>query len=195
MNENLPLNGWAAAVARVVRGDLFYRPQIFVGPTPSILKDAGLNSGALAIMVAKIARCRREHPEVPLQVWYDLPALLAKPMAIFPSARADGSLVSLLVAIDRNGNPVIVALAPASGDLNVVLSVYGKNDGFVWAAKEMARARANGHCVFESKGFAASLPQPPAAETASSSHGPIPSDGTAKPDRVILRLRKESIKS
>ena len=184
--------GWAAAIDKIVRGDRFGRPLAIVCPTPAVLTSAGLSAGPLTMSVGKIARCRREHPDVSLQVWYDLPDLLADPLAIFPSARRDGSVVTLLLAQDRAGNPVIVAIIPDHGEMNVILSVYGKTDGIAWAAREMDRARAEGHSIYEKRGFAASLPQPPVAEATSSSHGPIPSDGTAKPMRQILRFRKKS---
>jgi len=189
------LGGWAAVVNRIVRGESPGRPRVILGPTPDLLQAHGLNSGGLTMAVAKIALCRRIHPEVPLQVWYDLPELLAEPVAVFPSAKRDGSMVVLLLVCDRDGSPVLVAIVPDHGGLNAVLSVYGKENGFVWAANEMDRARGEGLDVYEGKGFAASLPQPPTAEAVSSSPGPIPADGTAKPRRQILSLRKKSTES
>lgn len=144
IDDGNPAHGWALVVNKVVRGDRFARPQVIVGPTPDVLKRHGLNAGALTMMVAKLARCRREHSEVSLATLQSLPRLLENPLAIFPSARDDGSIVSMLMALDSDGNPVIVALTQSHGDLNAILSVYGKEDGFRWAVRQMDRARANG---------------------------------------------------
>ncbi len=192
MKDDLPLFGWASAVDKILRGDLLNRPMVVVGPTPELLKAYGLSFGSLTMTVAKVARCRREHPEVPLHVWHDLPNLLSNPLAIFPSARRDGSIVIILLVVDRDNNPVLVASMPGEGKLNVILSVYGKHAGYEWAAKEIAFAEAEGYTIYKKTDFAASLPQPPVAKATSSSHGLIPSDGTAKPVRDILQLRKKS---
>ncbi|HEX8302238.1 hypothetical protein [Sphingomonas sp.] len=193
MRDNDLLSGWALIVDRIVRGESLHRPIVTVGPTPELLSRYGLSSGGLMMKAAKVATCRRIHPEVPLDVWHNLPSLLANPLAIFPSARRDGSVVTLLIVKDRDNNPIVVAISPdANIGHNVVLSVYGKDAGFGWAATEMEAARKEGLPVYEGNGFAASLPQPPAVETASSSHGLIPSDGTAKPKRDILSIKKNS---
>jgi hypothetical protein len=183
-------SGWAAIVDKIVRGDKLNRPMVVVGPTPELLRNFGLPSASLTMTVAKVARCRREHPEVPLEVWYALPTLLENPLAIFPSQHRDGTLIVLLVVLDRDGNPILVAANPGDGGANVILSVYGKEAGLSWIAKELEQARAEGLEVYERKDFAASLPQPPVANTTSSSHGLIPSNGTAKPKRDILTIRK-----
>ena len=192
MEDDDQLGGWSSVVNRIVRGDRPKQPRVVLGATPLLLQSFGLNSGALTMSAEKLARCRREHPEVALNVWHRLPKLFDDPLAIFPSAKRDGSMAILLLAIDSDGNPVIAVIVPDQGPLNVVLSVYGKHNGFVWAQHQMARARQEYLPVFEGKDFAASLPQPPAVETASSSRGLIPVDGTAKPSRQILGLSKKS---
>ena len=101
MKDNEPLFGWASAVNMVIRGEPPDRPSLIVGPTSSLLSSFGLGTGALTFSVDKIARCRRDHSEVPLDVWYDLPDLLNDPLAVFPSARRDRSIVVLLLVEDR----------------------------------------------------------------------------------------------
>ncbi|MEQ1687939.1 MAG: hypothetical protein ABL874_05150 [Sphingopyxis sp.] len=189
------ISGWAAIVDKIIRGDKINRPIVVVGRTPELLRKYGLPSASLTMTVAKVARCRREHSEVPLAVWHDLPKLLEDPLAIFPSQHRDGSMVILLVVLDRNGNHILVVAHPGDGGANVILSVYGKEAGFDWITREIAQAKAEGLDVYEKNGFADSLPQPPVAEATSSSHGLIPSDGTAKPRRDILRIREKSTKS
>jgi Phage MuF-C-terminal domain len=184
------LAGWAAVVDKIIRGEELNRPTVTVGPTPDLLRGFGLSASSLSMTVAKVARCRRKHPEVPLAVWHDLPNLLADPLAIFPSQMRDGSVVIVLVVQDRTGAPVLVAATAGDGSVNMILSVYGKDSGLPWVANEIAAARAAGLLVYEKNGFAVSLPQPPVAEATSSSHDLISSNGTTKPKRHILSLRK-----
>ena len=191
----MQLGGWPAVVDRIVRGDRPRQPLVVLGPTPVLLIGFGLNPGALTMSAEKLARCRREHPEVKLDVWHRLPQLIDDPLAVFPSARRDGSVVILLLEIDSDGNPVIAVAVPDQGPLNVVLSVYGKHNGLAWAQAELARAVFDGLKIFERKDFAATLPQPPAVETASSSRGLIPVNGAAKPGREILKPRQKSTNS
>jgi Phage MuF-C-terminal domain len=195
VKDDEPLFGWASAVNMVIRGERPDRPSLIVGPTPLLLSSFGLGTGALTFSVDKIARCRREHSEVPLEVWYDLPELLNDPLAIFPSARRDGSIIVLLLVEDRDNNPIVVAATSGQGNLNVILSVYGKQNGFDWANREIALAQSDGLMIYKKRDFAASLPQPPVANATSSSHGLIPVDGTAKPIRDILSIHKKSTKS
>lgn len=190
MKDDSILYGWATAVDKVIRGDRPRQPSLILGTTPQLLQDFGLADGILTMSTAKIAECRRKHPEVALDVWHDLPMLLNKPIAIFPSSRRDGSVVIILMVFDCDQNPILVAATPASTKGNVILSVYGKNNGFEWAKREMSHARSEGFKVYEGKNFAASLPQPPVANATSSSHGLIPSDGTAKSNKKILSIRK-----
>jgi len=190
LNEDDLLSGWAAIVDRIIRGDRLNRPTVIVGPTPQLLKDFGLPAASFQMTVAKVARTRKDHPEVPLAVWHDLPKLLENPLAIFPSRWRDGSMVILLIVEDRNGDPILVAAAPGTGGPNAILSIYGKEAGLEWVAKEIAAAKAEGLPTYEKNDFAATLPQPPVVETTSSSHGLIPSNGTAKPKRDILSIRK-----
>jgi hypothetical protein len=112
--------------------------------------------------------------------------------------RRDGSIVLVLVVHDREGEPVIAIVIPDPVvQRNVVLSVYGKTNGFAWIRTQLRYARSEGLTVFESEGFAASVPKPGSAseDAIPSSSGPIPVDGTAKPVREILRLFTKSTKS
>jgi hypothetical protein len=79
VRDDEQLGGWPAVVNRIVRGDRPRQAQVVLGATPLLLLEFGLNPGALTMSVDKLARCRREHPEVPLDVWHRLPALIANP--------------------------------------------------------------------------------------------------------------------
>ena len=186
---------WVRAVNAVIREESGRYRFVRLGPTPPIFISYGLLQADLVMSAAKIARVRREHPDLSLDILHGLPDLICDPLAMFPSIRRDGSLVVVLVVRDLAGEPVIAAITP---DLvthrNVVLSVYGKQDGLAWVETQLAYARADGFKVFEDAGFAASVPKPGSVseDTIPSSPGPIPVDGTAKPERRILRLRQKS---
>ena len=186
---------WIRAVNAVIRGEAAGYRFVRLGPTPSIFQKFGLLPADLVMSAAKLARVRREHPELTLEILHSLPELICDPLALFPSVRRDGSVVLVLVVEDLNGEPVIAAVVPDSvARRNVVLSVYGKDQGNDWITTQIRRAREDGFAVFESEDFAASVPKPGSAseDTIPSSHGLIPSDGTAKSDRQILTLRKKS---
>ena len=187
---------WSRIVDSIIRGDPFPRPNVVLGPTPNLLKRVGLSPVDLVMTCGKIARCRREHPEVELDTWHRLPELLCDPLAAVPSMRRDGSLVVMLVVSDRSGDPVVAAIAAGrEGAPNVVLSLYGKANGIAWLTKQIEYAQADKLPYYARMDFAATMPQPGSAEAIPSSPGPIPADGTAKPSRNILSIRKDSTKS
>ena len=186
---------WIRAVNAVIRGEAANYRFVRLGPTPTAFQKFGLLPVDLAMSAAKLARVRREHPELSLDVLHRLPELICNPLALFPSVRRDGSVVLVLVLRDLNGEPVIAAVvADPVMRRNVVLSVYGKNQGNDWIKTQIRRARADGFAVFESEDFAASVPKPGSAseDTIPSSSDLIPVDGTAKSKRLILQLRKKS---
>jgi Phage MuF-C-terminal domain len=187
---------WARVVDAIAVGDRPRRPLVTIGPTPKLLQSLGLEASDIMMAAGKIAMCRREHPEVPLAVWHALPRLLEKPLAVFPSARRDGSLVIVLVVTDVDGEPVLVIVEPGrAASPNVILSIYGKANGIQWIAKQIRYAAADSLAHYVGKGFAATLPQPGSANAIPSSPGLIPADGTTKPKRHILNLRKKSTSS
>ena len=189
-------SSWIQSVNAIVRGDSLNFRAIRIGPTPLVLQEFGLASTHLVMSSGKIATARREHPEVALSIWHRLPALLGDPLAIFPSARSDGSVIIVLVVRDSDGSPVIVPIQPGlDGAPNVVLSVYGKAAGMAWVEAQLRQSRANGVSVFKKKGSADSVPKPGSAEAIPSSPGPIPADGSTEPKRGILHLRKKSSES
>jgi Phage MuF-C-terminal domain len=186
---------WVRAVNAVIRGESSRYRFVRLGPLPEQFRSFGLLPADIVMSAAKIARVRREHPEVPLRVLLALPELVSEPMAIVPSIRRDGSVVAVLVVNDRDGEPVIAILtADAVAQRNVILSVYGKSAGKAWIKAQIAYARREGLNVFERSDFAATVPKPGSAsgDTVPSSPGPIPVDGAAKPRRNMLRLRPKS---
>ena len=192
-NDDAWLAGWSSIVDAIIRGEPVRRSLVTLGPTPPLLQGLGLAPADLAMVPAKIARARRDHPEVQLEHWRKLPSLLGKPLAVVPSVRRDGSLLVVLVVRDSDGLPIIVPIAPGvEGHPNIVLSMYGKSGGVEWIQRQLEHAVAEALPHYVSKGFAATLPQPGSASAIPSSPGPIPADGTAKPLRNVLKLGKKS---
>ncbi len=187
------MDSWRRAVDRVRRGE--WQPgDVRLGTTPALLRPLGLGPFDMVMSAGKIARARREHPQLALALWYDLPALLISPSAAFASPRDDGTLVVCLAVVDAEGCPVI---APVVRDdqrrRNVVLTVYGKqpserSTGFEWIAAQLGRAHREGRPYFREEGFAGTEPKPEPAETASSPSAPIAAGGPAKPSRPILSI-------
>jgi hypothetical protein len=189
---------WIRAVNAVVRGEAKHYRFIRLSPTPTEFGSFGMLPADLVMSAAKVARVRREHPEVSLATLHVLPELICNPLAAFPSIRRDGSMVLVLVVRDMAGNPVIAIVIPdETAGRNVVLSVYGKDNGDAWIHAQMTSARNEGLVVFESEDFAASVPKPGSAskDAIPSSPGPIPVDGAAKPRRQILSIGKKSTES
>jgi hypothetical protein len=190
-------SSWTRAIDAILRGEAKHYRGVRLGPVPPILRQFGLAPADLTMSAAKIAKARREHPEVSLQIWYDLPALLDDPEAIFPSTRADGTVVVVIAVRDADGNPVIVPIVPdRSGQTNTVLSVYGKSgDGVLWIARQIASAQRQGLAVYERSGSADSEPKPESADAISWSPDPISVDRSTEPKRPLLKLREKSTKS
>jgi len=152
----------------------------------------GLNAADLVMSAAKVARVRREHPEVSLDVLKALPSLLADPDAVIPSDRRDGSIIVAVRAQDSNGDPVVVPIIAEQSGGNVVLSVYGKERGLDWLSARIADAEKHGDRYYVREGFADAVPKPEPAsskEASSSSSAPIAAEGPAKPKWKILSLR------
>ncbi len=194
-------SSWTRAVDAIIRGESKHFRGVLLGRTPAILREFGLGPHDLEMSAAKIAKARKQHPEISLQIWYDLPALLESPHAIFPSTRDDGTVIVVITVLDVDGNPVVVPIVP-SGDRprNVVLSVYGKVgnerlNGHQWINNQIAVARRKGQKVFEKSGSADSKPKPESADAISWSPDLISVDRSTEPKRNILSIRKKSTNS
>ncbi len=192
------LSGWARFVEEILDGRVYRHPYVRVGPTPTILRKYGLGPNDLAMTPGKIARIAKEHPEITRQIWRDLPRLLQDPAAIVPSAHRDGSIIPVLALNTSLGGLVLVPILPAAEvAFNVILSVYARPDGDSWLTRELYLSGKDRLSSYVRRGFAATLPKPGSAseDTIPSSPGSIPADGTTKPKRLILQLRKKSIES
>lgn len=180
---------WGHAIDAIIRGDKIGRPMVRLGQTPAVLRELGMPDGEMAMATSKIARARREHPEVALSVWKDLPNLVSNPRAVFPSAKGDGSLIVAVDARDADNAPIIVPVIASHDGTTVVLSVYGKTDGDAYIAKEIERAKREGSYLYVREGLADALVASEKAPGASPSHAPIASEVPAKLARKVLSRR------
>ncbi len=189
-------SSWTRAIDAIIRGESDRFRSVRLGPTPELLKQFGLAPADLNMSAAKIAKARRDHPEVTLETWYALPQLLSAPAAIFPSTREDGSLIVVISVIDTDGNPIIVPIIPSdTSQGNIVLSLYGKADserltGHEWIALQLKNAKKDGLKVYEIVGSADSKPKPESADAISWSPDLISVDRSTEPKREILSIRK-----
>jgi Phage MuF-C-terminal domain len=189
-------NSWTRTIDAIIRGESNRYRGVRLGPTPELLKAHGLLPADLMMSAAKIAKARREHPEVALKTWHQLPQLLSDPSAIFPSTRSDGSIVVIIAVLDNHGNPIVVPITPSSnGKENTVLSVYGKNgsdklSGHEWIFNQLTLARKEGQKVYEKGGSVDPKPKPESADAISWSPDLIPVDRSTEPKRKILSIRK-----
>lgn len=112
--------------------------QLSLGRTPLLYQLLGAQD--LSVTIAKDTVLKASNGvkhQVPGKVIEQLPELLADPVMVFSSATQEGSLVSLIEALDEFGRPVIVALQLNSRSgrviVNRIASLYGKEgiDGFV----------------------------------------------------------------
>ena len=111
------VTSWARIVDALFRGERFRRSLVRIEPTPPLLQSLGLTAADLAMVPAKIVRARREHPDVRVETWRDLPNLVGKPRAVVPSARRDGSLLVVRTVNVRQGrrNRMDRSTAPLRG--------------------------------------------------------------------------------
>jgi Phage MuF-C-terminal domain len=194
-------SSWIRTIDAIIRGESHRYRGVRLGPTPELLKAHGLLPADLMMSAAKIAKARREHPEVALQTWYQLPQLLADPFAIFPSTRADGSIIVIIAVLDVDGNPIVAPITPSSnGKENTVLSIYGKSgsdtlSGHEWVQNQIASARRERLKVYEKGGSVDSKPKPESADAISWSPDLISVDRSTEPKRQILKIRQKSSES
>ncbi len=194
-------SSWTRTIDAIIRGESKKFRGVLLGRTPAILREFGLGPHDLEMSAAKIAKARKDHPEVSLQIWYNLPDLLKDPFAIFPSARDDGSIIVVIAVLDSDGNPVIIPIiASGSSPRNIVLSVYGKAGtekltGIQWVLTQIEIAKREDKNYFKKGGSVDSKPKPESADAISWSPDLIPVDRSTEPKRPILQMRKKSTHS
>ena len=198
--DDLEKNAWCRGIDAVVRGESQRYRTIRLGTTPKILKMMGLAPADLVMSAAKIAKVRRKHPEVQLDTWYRLHALLSDPYAIFPSKQELGTIIVNIAVLDVDRNPTIVAIMPSEdGKSNVIKSIYGKQKnpyqtGFQWIEQQIANAIRDNQVHYHKNGSADSKPKPGSAEAIPWSPDLISVDRSTEPRRKILTLSEKTTK-
>lgn len=71
-------------------------------------------TGRIVFNQIKAHAIRRKHPDIPVRVWNELPALLADPAFVF--VRGDGRVSVALDATTENGDPIIVGISDEQVD-------------------------------------------------------------------------------
>lgn len=180
---------WQRSVDAIIRGDRVGAGPVKLGMTPSVLQLLGFPAGDLVMMKSKIALARKDHPEVPLSIWHDLPNLISDPRAVIPSRKGDGSVVVAIEGRDRDDRPIIVPIiASTGGNGTTILSVYGKVDGDAFIATDIRAAQKSGAPLYVRNGLADTLVAPLEQPGDAASHAPVASEVSAKPARKILSL-------
>lgn len=117
-----------------------------LGQTPAVYRALGADNLPLSITKDTVLKASNgvKH-QVPIEVIEQLPELVADPVMVFASATQQGSLVSLIEAVDRSGKPVIVALQLNSRSgrvmVNRVASLYGKDGISGFIKREVSEGR------------------------------------------------------
>lgn len=140
------VHDFGAAVDNIVAaGKLPSNPVKMLGQTPLVMRLLGRDTvtGKAAAQGGVYAAPHvfdGTHPNMTPEMWKQIPAAMADPIAVFdsdsPAGRARGDLVFMLELTDANGATVVVPVAlQAKGKLgariNIVKSAYSKESGGV----------------------------------------------------------------
>ncbi len=96
--------------------------------TPEVYKMLGLDDKPMGISNKTIKKANIGKHDVPLDVLEELPEYIFDPIAVLDSKTNKGSLVSILNAVDKNGDTVVAIIKPTKGKYNIIPSIYGKDD-------------------------------------------------------------------
>lgn len=151
----------AAVDSIVAAGKLPSSPVKLLGQTPLVMRLLGRDTvtGKAAAQGGVYAAPHvfdGTHPNVTPEMWKQIPAALADPVAVFdsdsPAGRARGDLVFMLELTDVNGATVVVpvALDASKGrnqaHVNIVKSAYAKESGGVpantWFLRQLKKIPA-----------------------------------------------------
>ena len=118
---------FAETLKKAIRGEL--KPQTMlqvVSSTPEVYKKLGVEDKALNLPQNVLRKINIGKHDVPLSVIEQLPELVSNPLVVLDSKTEKGSFVSILDAVDANGNTVVAVIKPTDRAYNVIPSVYGK---------------------------------------------------------------------
>ena len=96
---------WRESVARTPAGSPTAKATL---QTPTAIKAMGEKATHLEASVSMIAQVAKKHPDVPVSVFENLPALLADPLYVY--GHKDGGLSVVVDATTAKGEPLIVGV-------------------------------------------------------------------------------------
>lgn len=120
---------FAETLKKAIRGEL--KPQTMLqvsSSTPEVYKSLGVEEKAFNLPQNVLRKINIGKHNVPLSVIENLPELIANPLVIIDSKTETGSFVSVLDAVDKNGDVVVAVIKPTDRNYNVIPSVYGKKE-------------------------------------------------------------------
>lgn len=109
-------------------GKLDFGRTIRVGETPFIYTKLGLKKLPLRLPVSIIQKSSIDKHNVPLEIIDNLPKLIADPVMVLKSKTIKDNLVAFINAKDSSNRPVMVVLKPVNGKINIIPSIYGKDN-------------------------------------------------------------------
>jgi hypothetical protein len=116
---------------KAITGKLPKATKINVCQTPQVYVKYGLHNSSLSIqasLVKKATTGKHNDHNVNLDTFERLQQLVRNQLAIFKSLTEKKSLVAVINAQDQSGRQVIVILTPKDNGINMIPSLYGKDD-------------------------------------------------------------------
>ena len=96
---------WKAALSHVHPNKLDYVSKL---DTPAVLRSLGVKESKLELPTRYLMRIRADHPDVPVSVFENLPALISDPLFILP--HREGGITVILDATTEAGSPIAVGV-------------------------------------------------------------------------------------
>lgn len=96
---------WRDSLGRVNPRNLDYVPKL---DTPAVLREMGVKDARIELPTRYLLAIRQKHPDVPLAVFENLPALLADPLLSMPSR--EGGIDVVIDAVSESGAPLVVGV-------------------------------------------------------------------------------------
>ncbi|MDR1276511.1 MAG: hypothetical protein LBL72_09065 [Candidatus Accumulibacter sp.] len=87
--------------------------------TPAALRYVGEKNRTLTLSVAIAEKIQEKHPDVPADVFQNLPALLHDPLYVYP--HTDGGVNAVIDAVTEKGEPIVVGVR--DGRITTVMAV------------------------------------------------------------------------
>lgn len=110
---------WKASLGKVSRDRLDYMPTM---DTPTVLREFGIGNGKIGLPTRYLLAIRQKHPDVPLGVFENLPALLSDPVFVYP--HKDGGANVVIDTTTESGEVIVVGVR--DGRIRTVTPRHGE---------------------------------------------------------------------